>query len=96
MVVSLRPSELLSPEERIERDHSDFCDRIGDAAIALQDAAYKLGRERGKKEADESLMRLIMSARDRLSVIRIEHGIESEDLIIKIDSVRAKHEGAAS
>lgn len=83
-------------KERIERDHSDFTDRIGDAAIALQDAAYKLGRERGKKEADEALMRLVMSARDRLSAIRIDHGIESEDLIIEIDSFRAKHKGAAT
>jgi hypothetical protein len=41
------------PEDReeIERLHSEFCDRHNDAAIALQDKSYALGRKRGATEA---------------------------------------------
>ena len=34
--------------------HSSFCDRHGDAAIALQDASDLLGLERGREEAQQA------------------------------------------
>lgn len=42
--------------EAIERLHSRFCGDVGDSAIALQDASYRLGRERGRLEANAALL----------------------------------------
>lgn len=37
--------------DRMMVEHERFCGRHGDAVIALQDAAYMLGRERGAADA---------------------------------------------
>ena len=42
--------------EEIESLHNRFCDATGDAAMALQDASYLLGRARGRLEANAALL----------------------------------------
>lgn len=43
-------------QDQIERLHEQFCGGIYDRAIVLQDASYRLGRERGRLEANAALL----------------------------------------
>ena len=44
--------------EALTNEHSRFVDDVGDRLIRLQDAAYDIGRERGKADMDAELRRL--------------------------------------
>lgn len=43
-------------------EHGQFTDTVGDAVIRIQDEAYRLGHERGTKEADGSLIEALAFA----------------------------------
>jgi hypothetical protein len=67
-------------QARIELLHSLFCDRHGVAVIALQDASYELGRERGVIEGNANAL---SGLRDLYAVIEqiLEDGhMNQEDL----------------
>lgn len=41
--------------------HDEFTNRIGDAVMKIQDEAYKLGRQRGRTEANAELLEALKS-----------------------------------
>jgi hypothetical protein len=47
--------------DQIASEHSAFCDRVEDAAMALQDLSYQLGLERGRKEANKELLQALQA-----------------------------------
>ena len=53
-----------SDHERMVFDHGRFCDTHGDAVIALQDAAYRLGRERGQQDATPKWLPIAKAPKD--------------------------------
>lgn len=56
----------LQDQALIEAIHSQHAERIGipgDEAIRLQDASYAVGRQRGAKEANETLLALVIRIR---------------------------------
>lgn len=89
--------------EAMCNEHSRFTDTVGDRVIALQDAAYELGRKRGKLEADAELLATLKRARGSLASA-IKSAWEgstdvdvAENLTIKaMDAAIAKAEGSCT
>lgn len=67
-------------QARIELLHSQFCDRHGDAVIALQDASYELGRERGVIEGKASALAGLQDLHAAVEQILQDGHMNQEDL----------------
>ena len=63
------------------RQHQDFTDRISDAVMKIQDEAYKLGRERGRTEANAELLEALQGLIGSLAKLK------SGDYVVGRDSV---------
>ncbi|WP_296261891.1 hypothetical protein [Pseudomonas sp. UBA5706] len=73
----------------IEAIHSQHLERIGvlgDEAIKFQDASYAVGRQRGSKEANETLLALVIRMRSYMDQAGIDPRPESMNPMEKLAS----------
>jgi hypothetical protein len=78
-------------QEALELEHGRFVDQVNDRAITLQDAAYELGRKRGKAEADADMLAAL-----RAAVAFIEGAPDAVEPFALIRAAIAKATGVAS
>lgn len=78
--------------EALTKQHATFCDRHGDAVIAVQDTAYRLGLERGRREGQE--LRRELAAVLRTAYDAFAHdddgAVWADSLIARAKSVLAR------
>lgn len=52
----MTPKHHPADHDAMVHEHNQFTDTVGDAVMRIQDEAYSLGRERGKREANADLL----------------------------------------
>jgi hypothetical protein len=73
----------------VEAIHSQHLERIGvlgDDAIQVQDASYAVGRQRGAKEANETLLALVIRMRSGMNQAGVDSRPESMNPMEKLAS----------
>lgn len=72
--------------EPIQVQHPDRLSTLGDEAIQFQDASYSVGRHRGAREANETLLALVIRMRSYMDQAGIEPRPESMNPMEKLAS----------
>ena len=72
--------------ERIHAQHLERISTLGDEAIQFQDASYAVGRQRGAKEANETLLALVIRMRSYMDQAGIDSRPESMNPMEKLAS----------